>query len=182
MSHVKKSIYAILPILLLMPLMGFGQNIEQKDSSNTKLISAAREIMHAAGTCALITLNEKDIPVVRAMSPFLPESDFTVWFGTNPESRKVNEIKKNPNVTLYYLDSDASGYVMIHGLAQLVDDPKQKEMRWKDEWEDFYPNRTEGYLLIKVTPQSMEVVSPTRDVIGDAKTWKPPVAFFETKK
>ena len=182
MEHLKKTIYIILPILLLMPLMGFSQNIEQKDLSNTKLINAAREIMDAAGTCALITLNEKDLPMVRVMDPFLPESDFTVWFGTNPESRKVNEIKKNPNVTLYYLDSDSSGYVVIHGLAQLIDDLKEKEMRWKVEWEAFYPNKPEGYLLIKVTPERMEVISYTRDILGDPKTWKPPVVFFDTKK
>ncbi len=138
--------------------------------------------MGAAGTCALITLDEKDLPMVRVMDPFLPDSDFTVWLGTNPKSRKVNQIKNNPNVTLYYLDSDGSGYVVIHGIAQLVDEPKEKEKRWKVEWEAFYPNRTEDYLLIKVSPEWMEVISYSRGIVGDPTTWQPPVVRFDSIK
>jgi len=176
---MKKSICLIFTILLFIPFNSFSQNIDPNDVSNIKIKNAAREIMTAAATCALITLDEEGRPRVRVMDPFLPESDFTVWFGTNPKSRKVDQIKKNPKVTLYYLDSDASGYVMIHGKAQLVDDQKVKEKRWKDEWEAFYPNKPEGYLLIKVSPEWMEVVSYTHGILGDPTTWQPPVIMFD---
>jgi general stress protein 26 len=182
MSPLRKTVAFLFLILLVLPIRIFSQNIEQKDSLNTKLIHAAREIMTAAGTCALITIDEKDLPMVRVMDPFLPESDFTVWFGTNPKSRKVNQIKQNPKVTLYYLDSDASGYVVIHGIATLIDDPKEKEKRWKVEWEAFYPDKPEGYLLIKVTPEWMEVLSYTRGIVGDPVTWQPPVVVFDLIK
>ena len=144
MNQLKNQIWIIGTILLFIPFNSFSQNIEQKDSTNIKLMIAAREIMAAAGTCALITLDDKNLPMVRVMDPFLPEGDFTVWFGTNPKSRKVNQIKNNPNVSLYYLDSDASGYVVIHGIAQLVDDQKEKETRWKDDWDAFYPDKKGG--------------------------------------
>ena len=182
MKTLRKSIYVIFTILLLIPFTGFNQNIEPIDSTNNKLISAAREIMNAAGTCALITLDEEGRPRVRAMDPFTPESDLTVWFGTNSKSRKVNQINKDARVTLYYLDSDASGYVMIHGIAQLVDDQKEKENRWKDEWEAFYPNKKEGYLLIKVSPIWMEVSSSTRGIVGDTITWQPPIVLFDSNQ
>jgi general stress protein 26 len=68
---------------------------------------------------------------------------------------------------------------MLHGIAQLVDDQKEKEKRWKDEWEDFYPNKTEDYLLIKVSPIWMEVSSTTRGIIGDTITWQPPSVLFD---
>ena len=182
MKQLRKIIFIIFSILLALPFKSFSQNIEQKDSSINKLINVAREIMGAAGTCALITLDEKDLPMVRVMDPFLPDSNFTVWLGTNPKSRKVNQIKNNPNVTLYYLDSDGSGYVVIHGIAQLVDEPKEKEKRWKVEWESFYPNRTEDYLLIKVSPEWMEVISYSRGIVGDPTTWQPPVVRFDSIK
>src|SRR5680860_501016 len=111
MHQFKKTIFLIFAILLFIPFGSISQITEQKDSTNIKFKNAAREIMTAAGTCALITLDDKDLPMVRTMDPFLPESDFTVWLGTNAKSRKVNQIKKNPNVTLYYVDGDASGYV-----------------------------------------------------------------------
>ena len=179
MKFLRKSIWFVYSIFFVLPFTVISQNIEQNDSTNIKLIRAAREIMTAAGTCALITLDEEGLPRVRAMSPFIPESDFTVWFGTNAKSRKVNQIEKDPRVTLYYLDSDESGYVMIHGIAQIVDDPKEKEKRWKDEWKAFYPNRPEGYLLIKVFPKWMEVSSNKRGVFSDSLTWQPPVVRFD---
>jgi general stress protein 26 len=112
------------------------------------------------------------------MDPFPPETDFTVWFGTKNQSRKVNQIKNNSTVTLYYQDIDASGYVVIHGNAQIVDDQKEKEKRWKDTWEAFDPNK-EGYLLIKVSPKWMEVLSYSRGIVSDPSTWQTPVVTFD---
>ncbi len=182
MKSLIKSIYLVSAILLLLPIKVSSQNIGPVVTSNNRLISAAREIIIAAGTCALITLDEEGRSRVRTMDPFIPGNDLSVWFGTNPKSRKVNQIKKDPRVTLYFLDSDASGYVTIHGIAQLVDDPREKEKRWKEEWKAFYPNRPEGYLLIKVTPEWMEVISYTRGIFGDSITWQPPIVLFNTKK
>ena len=180
MKQVLKPIHSLLIIGLLIPYLGTGQSTEPKDAQDQKLIDAAREIMIAAGTCALITVDEEGRSRVRAMDPFPPEKDLTVWFGTNPKSRKVSQLRNDPRVTLYYLDSDASGYVMIHGTAELVDDEKEKEKRWKTEWGAFYPNQTEGYLLIKVSPEWMEVISETRGVLGDPATWEPPLVFFDS--
>ena len=165
---------------MLFPLKGFSQNKVSRDSTDNKLISAAKEIMNLAGTCALITLDEEGRPRVRAMDPFAPEDDLTVWFGTNSKSRKVNQIKKDPRVTLYYLDSDVSGYVMIHGIAKLVDDEEEKEKWWKDKWEAFYLKNKENYLLIKVSPVWMEISSTPRSIFGDTITWQPPKVIFDS--
>lgn len=180
MKKISKTSFIIfLSILFVLPFISFGKNSEQRDSLNNKLMTAAREIIAASGTCALITLDEKNLPMIREMDPFPPENDFTIWFGTNPKTRKVNQIKKNPNVTLYYQDADASGYVVIHGIAHLVDDQKVKEKKWKSEWEAFYPNKKESYLLIKVSPTWMEIVSNSRGIVGNPLTWEPPVVNFK---
>jgi len=178
---LKISYGLIFTIVLLMPFRGFCQNPELKDTLNNNLVFAANKIMNSAGTCALITLDEEGRPRVRVMDAFPPENDFTVWFGTNPESRKVNQIKNDPRVTLYYLDTDDSGYVMIHGKAQLVDDLHEKEKHWKAEWEAFYPDKPDGYLLIKVSPEWMEVVSYAYGITGDPVTWEPPKVTFDLK-
>ncbi len=38
-----------------------------------------------------------------------------VWLATNPRTRKVAEIRRNPRVTLYYFDREAQAYVTIFG-------------------------------------------------------------------
>lgn len=179
MDRLKKSVFILFVIVLSLNSISFSQNLSQKDSTNIKLINVAGTIMSEAVTCALITIDENDLPMVRVMDPFLPENDLTVWFGTNPKSRKVKQIKNNPNVTLYYLEKNASGYVVIHGEAELIDDEQEKKKRWKTEWEAFYPNKSEGYLLIKVIPKSMEIISYTYGIVGDPETWKTPVVYFD---
>ena len=176
---MKRLILLILCYIIITPFKIYGQNEGVNEYTKEQLINAAREIIDSSATCTLITLDDENLPMVRIMDPFPPESDFTVWFGTNVKSRKVNQIKNNPNVTLYYQDIDASGYVVIHGTAQIIDDQKEKQTRWKDSWEDFYPNNREAYLLIKVTPDWMEILSVSRGIIGDSKTWRTPIVKFD---
>jgi len=156
-----------------------AQQIKNTSHSKTVLLKAAKEIMTSTGTCALITQDKNGVSRVRMMDPFLPEKDLTVWFGTNPKSRKVAQIKNNNKVTIYYRDKDNSGYAMIYGKAELVNDQKSKNKYWKDTWKSFYPNKKESYLLIKVTPIRMEIVSPPRNIIGSAETWEPPTLIFK---
>jgi general stress protein 26 len=155
-----------------------GQAISVQDTTREKLISVSREIIKLAGNCALITLDETGQPRARTMDPFSPDDDMVVWFGTNSNSRKVEQIRKDPRVTLYYFDKEGSGYVIIYGKAKLVDDPQLKETKWKEEWKDFYPDRENGYLLIQVIPETMEVLSTRHRVFGDPETWQPPIVKF----
>src|SRR5687767_9182648 len=80
---------------------------QQPTFSREALISAAREIMTTTRYCALITTGRNGRSHARTMDAFAPEADMTVWLATNPRSRKVNEIRRNPKVTLYYFDRES---------------------------------------------------------------------------
>ena len=168
-----------LVITIFFYVYGNAQRNTVAKNTYAALIKAAKEIMIDAGTCALITIDNQERPRVRAMDPFPPEDGLIVWFGTNSNSRKVKQIKENSKVTLYYADNDNTGYVMIHGIASIVNDISEKEKHWKVKWKDFYPNFPDGYSLIKVSPQWMEVISETRNILGDTKTWEPQKVVFK---
>jgi general stress protein 26 len=150
--------------------------------SREQLIAAARETMSTARYCALITLDSAGRPQARTLDPFPPDANMVVWLGTNPRTRKVAEIRRNPRVTLYYFDRESQAYITISGIARLVNDPKEKAKHWKDEWKDFYPDRAKDYLLIAVTPLRLEVVNVKKGIVGDPKTWKPPTVSFAARK
>ncbi len=171
---------AILVMMCIVVLQGrtMAQDKQPADTLRQFHLKAAREIIESAGKVALITQDKDGVPQVRTMDPFLPEDDFTVWLATHPNTRKVQQIKNNPQVTLYYPDKNDKGYVVIHGTAELVHDQKEKDRRWKDEWKNFYSNRTDGYLLIKVTPQYLELINYNRGISGDPKTWQPAEVRF----
>ena len=105
------------------------------------LVAYAREIMTNARYCALISVDSVGRARARTMDPFPADEDMVVWLGTNSRSRKVAEIRRHPRVTLYYFDRENQSYVTIYGTARLVNDPKEKAKRWKDEWKAFYPDR-----------------------------------------
>ena len=170
--------FIYITILLSIPNLIFGQS-DPKKVSDEELTKVAKEIIDQANNCALISLDVEGNPRVRIMDPFKPEKDFIIWFGTNPKSRKVIQIKSDSRVTLYYVAEDNSGYVTILGEAQIIDDSAEKEKRWKEKWKAFYPNYPEGYALIKVTPKSMEVISITHNILGDTITWLPPAIEFD---
>ena len=176
-TNITRTVFAgaiLLCITALTPGV-FGQ---QPQHSRDELIVAAREIISTARYCALITQGTKGRAHARTMDPFPPDEHLVIWFGTNPKSRKVAEIRRHRRVTLYYFDRDSPAYVTIIGLARLVNDRAEKARHWKDEWKAFYPDRDQAYLLIAVTPQVLEVVNEKKGIVGDAKLWTPPAVRF----
>jgi general stress protein 26 len=150
--------------------------------SRDQLITAAREIMTTTRYCALITIDARGRPNARTMDAFAPDDNMFVWFGTNPLSRKVAEIRRDPRVTLYYFDRENQAYVTLHGTARLINNPQEKVRHWKDEWKDFYPNRDKDYLLIEVRPLRLEVVNTKAGIVGTSRAWNPPFVTFPGSK
>jgi general stress protein 26 len=169
----------LIPLLfLLLPFASYGQGKEIGESTDAKLHRAAKEIISASRICTLITLDEEGRARARAMDALSPDENFVIWFGTNPKSRKVKQIEHDPRVTLYYFDKSTASYVMLYGAAQIVDGADDKEKHWKKEWSFFYPNYPKGFMLIKFTPDWMEVVSESRGITGDTITWQPATTKF----
>jgi len=148
--------------------------------SQESVLAAAREIMAAARYCDLVTVAEDGRPQARIVDPFAPEDDFTVWAATRPMTRKVAQIRAHPQATLLWFDRESLSYVTLLGDAELVDDPAEKAARWKPEWAGFYEdeNRGDDYLLIRVRPRRIEVVSFGRGIESDPVTWLPTAVDF----
>lgn len=181
-----------LPLLFLVifPLLTAARSVAQQktsaappttaDAQRQQLLTAAREIVQAARYCAVITVDATGRAQARTVDAFPPEEGMVVWFATNPKSRKVAQIKKDPRVTLYYFNSESPGlgYVTLLGRARLVEDKAEKQKRWKAEWGALWPDRDASYLLVEVTPERLEVVSPKHGISGDPVTWTPPAIDF----
>ena len=169
-------------LLLAFAVAVAAQQDAKQPLTRDDLIAAARETMSAARYCALITIDRSGRPQARTLDPFPPDENMVVWLGTNPRSRKVAAIRLNPLVTLYYFDREAQAYVTIYGIARLVNDPQSKLKWWKDEWKEFYPDRAKDYILIRVSPQKLEVVNVTKGITGHPLNWKPPLVTFRNPK
>lgn len=151
----------------VIPLLDTGFSLKAQETNYFKehelardsLLSISRTIIGSAECRTFVTVDEDNKPQARAMSPFPPEENFTIFLVTNPASRKVKQLKKNPNVMVYYYDSDGNSYVSVAGKAELIDEPGIKKKYWRDGWTKYYPDFEKDYVLIKVIPKHMEVLS-----------------------
>ncbi|MGB7537472.1 MAG: pyridoxamine 5'-phosphate oxidase family protein [Anaerolineales bacterium] len=143
-----------------------------------RVIDAAREIMAGQKYCAIVTVDASGRPQIRTMNPFPPEDDMTVWIATNSRSRKVVEIRNNPNVCLYYADHQtATGCVAISGTAVLVDDKAEKEKRKREYWAQAFPD-WQYLMLIKIIPERIDVLNYKKELLNDPETWRVPTIEF----
>lgn len=141
----------------------------------TEIVKAAERVIERARYCTLITLDQSGQPQARVMDPFPPEEGLVVWMATNASSRKVEQIRRQPGVTLHCFAPADPGYVTLFGTAALVDAPAEKAKRWKQEWSGFYKDAYRGsdYLLIRFAPARLEIVDEVEGMRNDPATWKP---------
>jgi general stress protein 26 len=161
--------------LLLTAAPAPAQNTPADSGDRAHVVAAAREIVGAARYATLTTIGGNGHPQSRVVDPFEPDSGFAIWIGTNRLTRKVSEIRADPRVTLLYFAPDAGEYVTVVGIATIVTDSAARAMRWKSEWASFYEGGPLGeqYILIRVRPVRLEVVSPRRGILNDERTWLP---------
>jgi PPOX class probable F420-dependent enzyme len=154
-----------------------AQEAARATPGRAEVLRVARQVIQKARYATLVTVGEDGHPQARVVDPFRPEADMTVWLATTPRTRKVAQIARDPRVTLLYFDPAAPSYVTLLGQAELVRDPAERARRWKEGWAPFYKDRNRGddYLLVKVTPLRVEVVSERDGIAGDPQTWRPAI-------
>jgi general stress protein 26 len=142
--------------------------------SPTQIRAAAIDIMKAARQCTMVTIGDDGQPQARIVEPLIA-ADGSVWIATNSLTRKVQEIKKDPRVTLMFFNQAASEYVAVLGRATLVTDAARKAAHWRAEWKPFYKDEHRGadFMLYEVRPHRLEVSSARHKLDNDPKTWRP---------
>lgn len=164
-----KKLTLILPVLFASLFV----NAQQEVNRDTMLVSAM-EIIKQTHFCALVTIDSTGQPQIRTMNPFPMKDGIEIWFATSRASRKAGEIKRNPNVCVYWADHvNATGYVNITGTAEVIDD-KELLVKMKREYWEGIPNWQDVFVLIKITPKTLEVINYKHGLNNDPATFKAP--------
>ncbi len=137
-------------------------------SSNEELKKKILAKLTGPTLCALGTLTEDGKPWVRYVTPFADE-DLTLWMATFLGSRKVAQIKKNPEVHLttgVATMETAESYLQIQGRAEILTDERSKKTVWFDHLKNVFSGPEDpNFVVCKITPyrieyQSMGMVPP----------------------
>lgn len=176
-----RTLVALMAALLLFSTGLWAQEGHAVNLSEETLISAARDMATAARFGTLITLDKSGHPQARTMDTFAPEESMEIWFGSNPKSRKVEEIRQDPRVTIHFAAPKGDGYVVLKGRAYIIDDRDLKKKYWKEGWEEFYPDREASFTLIRVVPDRLEIVDYSHGIVAESDTWAVPSVDFDSK-
>jgi general stress protein 26 len=183
-KNYRKMVTGIIMLFLLSTFSSLAQEVNYQPEtllSPDSLLSAAKTIVDSSACRVLITVGEDGKPFAREMATFPIEKDWVIWMGTSTISRKVGQIKNNPNVVVYFYDSKGLSYVSLAGKASLVNDPDLKAKYWVDAYKVYFPDRDKDYILIKVIPENMEVVSYKYQIFWNS-TMDPQIFHFVSEK
>ena len=75
----------------------------------------------------------------RPMFTHKPEADGTLWFFTEHDSQKVDEVQQNRHINLGYANPDDNLYVAITGTAQVVTDRAKIKELWSESLRGWFP-------------------------------------------
>lgn len=122
------------------------------------VLGAARATMRRVRYCVLATAGDDGVDA-RALQPFPPAEDLTVWMGTSPRSRKVAQLRRDPRATLVYEDDGRGACVVLAGRAEIVDALEERSRRFMALHWAFFPDGPAGddYVLLRFVPERVEV-------------------------
>jgi general stress protein 26 len=146
----------------------------QKDTQET-LLAHARELMTRNYVAALVTTDETGLPRVRSVGVGEPEADFTVWVATNPISRKVRQIRAQPEVALHYSDGDEIAAVTLMGPATIHEDMAtitEKNFYSPEDLRGSWPDFPKNFCMLAIKPRWLEIVRIGK-ISGDPARWRP---------
>lgn len=119
------------------------------------------EIMKKAQNFAFFATCDGDQPRVRTMATMI-DDDMSVWMATSPKSRKVQQIKKNPKVSLtFVVPPQGNQAATIIGEAKIIGDMEEKKKVWKLAAFDpavFWPDgpESESFCVLKINIKQIE--------------------------
>jgi general stress protein 26 len=112
------------------------------------------ELCHRFDNYMLVTQNAEGQLVARPMMVAEMENNGDLWFATDMDSGKVDEILAKPAVCVTMAGDDR--FVSLSGLAQIVNDRNEIQRLWKDAWKLWFPAGPEDPRLVLIRVHAAE--------------------------
>lgn len=133
-----------------------------------ELIKAAKDLIECCESVYMSTFNKKyDCAETRAMAnirskdyypsnlELFTEEDLSNFMITAISSNKINQIKENKNISLYYYCPKLKKSLTLFGETEIIYDDETKKKLWDDEWSRYFKLGHEDpeYAVIKFIPK-----------------------------
>jgi general stress protein 26 len=150
------------------------------------VLDSADALIARDSSVGLVTVDEFNRPRIRSVRAFrlqrptTARERFTVFILTRTSTRKIDQIARNPLVTLYFNEDQRATYATIMGRATVHRDPKNPRLQsFLDPAtvKFFWPAFPKDFVMIEVTPDWLEFIGP--GLWNDPDTWRPQAVVFD---
>lgn len=135
-----------------------------------EVIKLSEELIENSLLAYLSTIDSDGFPITRALlntryregypefSKFYDklEDKYVLYFSTNTSSSKINHIKENPKVSVYFCNTEDFKGVMFGGELEIVEDMDIKRQFWLETSIRYYPKGLEDpdYTILRFKPKN----------------------------
>lgn len=107
--------------------------------NKNEAMSQGLELVEKSKMCLVGTNGDNGFPNIKAMFSLKHEGLKNIWFSTNTSSKRVQQLRNNNKVCLYYVDEKNFKGLMLIGTIKILQDLKSKQMLWSEGNEKYYP-------------------------------------------
>jgi general stress protein 26 len=140
-----------------------SQMTEQREAVDaSELVAGAAKTMASARYCWLATASEAGPPRLRPMGqiPRDPgEDEWTIRFLTDGRSRKVDDMRRDSEVSILFQHDPDLAFVTLIGKAAFHDSASEVRERWKRAYDLYFPTENDraNAIFVEVEVQRMEL-------------------------
>lgn len=130
--------------------------------TGTEAGARIKELVEDIDFTMLTTLDAAGNLVGRPMSTREMDDNGDIWFFTSEDTKKVDEIEADHDVSLSYVDAKGMRFVSIGGTARVVHDRAKMEELYTPSLDIWFEDGldTPGVALLRVTPVEAEFWEP----------------------
>lgn len=127
------------------------------------------DLVEKIGFCMLTTQTGRDLRA-RPMAAYVERMENAVYFLTDVDSHKDDEIVRSPNVCLAFADPKGQKYVSVSGTAQVLNDRARIKELWSTPAKAWWDSPDDPSIrILKVTPSFAEYWDSPGTIISYVK-------------
>lgn len=131
---------------------GWAMRRNRQDPAS--VVQRARTLVRRKRYCLVVTADPQ--PAARVVEPFPPDEHGRIVFGTDPDSRKVAQIRSTGRCLLVYQDDRRRACVTLECDAEVLS-PEQST-RFRAIWRAFWPEGPgRDFVNVVCTPTAVEL-------------------------
>ncbi|MFC6490616.1 pyridoxamine 5'-phosphate oxidase family protein [Nitratireductor sp. GCM10026969] len=114
------------------------------------------ELVEKIGICMLISRDGTDLRA-RPMAAYFDRDAHSLYFLTDAESHKEEEIAQDPHVALAFADTSDQNYLSISGTAEVSNDRERIRQLWSTPAKAWWDDPDDPSIrILKITPKDAQ--------------------------